>query len=103
MSYFCRIVICGESFARFRTNTHKGALEKSDGTPYLAIAAPQWRDITSSNTRRERNDDDDIDDLHDPCRVFDRSNPLAYWQTLARVLSLKTNVTARHSFVSQNR
>jgi hypothetical protein len=56
-----------------------------------------------SNTRRERNDDADIDDLHDPCHVFDRSNLHARRQTLARVLSLKTNVTTRHILVSQNR
>jgi hypothetical protein len=31
--------------------------------------------IDAFNTRKERNDDDDIADHYHPCRVFDRSNP----------------------------
>jgi hypothetical protein len=52
------------------------------------------------NTRKERNADADIDYLHDPCFVFDPRNPPARCQTLARVLSLETNVTTRHTVVS---
>ncbi|WP_375598659.1 hypothetical protein [Devosia sp. Naph2] len=82
----------GQAFAGFPENTHKGALAKPDCVPYLAIAPPHWRATPAFNTRKERNDDDDIEDLHDPCHVFDRSNLHAKSQTLARVLSRKTNV-----------
>jgi len=92
LSRFYGSRVFGQGFARFSANTHKGALAKPDCVPYLAIAPPHWRATQASNTRKERNDDDDIEDLHDPCHVFDRSNLHAKFQTLARVLSLKTNV-----------
>jgi hypothetical protein len=89
---FCAPAVFEQAFSRLFENTHKGALAKTDRLAYLAIAPPHWRARQASNTRKERNDDDDIDDLHDPCSVFDRSNLHAKYQTLARVLSLKTNV-----------
>jgi hypothetical protein len=56
----------------------------------------------TSNTRKERNDDDDIDALYNPCHVFDCGNlPPRIQQTLARVLSLETNVIVRVTSPSQ--
>src|SRR5690606_7435664 len=60
---------------------------------------PSSRCIDAScpvNTRKERNDDDHIDDLHSPCHVLDRSNLQSRRQTLARFLSLQANVTPSH-------
>jgi hypothetical protein len=43
MWVFCPWQDCREGFADLGANTHKGALEKPQALPYLAIAAPQWR------------------------------------------------------------
>jgi hypothetical protein len=76
------------------------ALCASRGTRQKRNPALSWRGALRLrrtpyvNTRKERNDDDDIDALHPNCRVFDRSrNQYAWRQTLARDLSLETNVT----------
>ena len=57
---------------------------------------------TSPTLAQERNDDDDIDKLQFPSPVFDPRNPTAWRQPLARDLLLQTNVTRRHTTVSQN-
>lgn len=60
---------------------------------YLALAATETQ-RNCINTRKERITDDIIDYPYVPCRVFDRSNLHSWRQTLARVLSLETNVTS---------
>ena len=91
---FYRSTKVGQGFSIFSPFAHHGALGKRATRPYLGVARFVCAALPMSNTRKERNDDDDIDDLHPNCRVFDRSsNQHAWRQTLARDLSLETNVT----------
>jgi hypothetical protein len=86
----------------FSKNLHSmacGPLAFGVERSYLAVTYRHLPMLASFN-QQERTEDDPIDYLHYPCRLLPRTHQPAGVQTLARDLSLETNVTRCHAFVS---